>query len=197
MLQLLKKIHMYAGLLTFTALVVYGVSGLMDSSLPAWSEREAPPTTERFVPFETPPDLGDKEVADLVYARLDRPLTGPPPDYAIRRDQDHNLVVNFYTVNGVRSVTVHEAEQQLRVATAQGGMVSFVTGMHGSLMMHASPRFLTVSWAAYNEAGLWSLGFMALSGIILWLSTRPRYVWARVAFIAGNGTFALLYWLMR
>ena len=188
---------MYAGLFTFTALVVYGVSGLMDSSLPAWSEREAPPTTERLVAFKTPSDLGDKEVADLLYAHLDMPLTGPPPDYAIRRDEDHNLVVNFYTANGVRTVAVHEAEQQLRVVTAQGGIVSFVTGMHGSRMTYASPRFLTVAWAAYNEAGLWSLGFMALSGTILWLSTRPRYIWARVAFVAGNGTFAILYWLMR
>jgi hypothetical protein len=188
---------MYAGLFTFTALMVYGVSGLMDSSLPAWSQRQAPPATERNVAFDIPGGLSDKEVADVVYAYLDMPLTGPAQDYSMRRDAEHHLVLSFYTVNGVRTVTVLEAERQLKVVTAQGGMVSFVTGMHGSRMMYASPRFLTVAWAVYNEAGLWSLGFMALSGTILWLSTRPRFVWARVAFVAGNCAFIAVYWLMR
>lgn len=197
MLWLFKKIHMYAGLFTFTALMVYGISGLMDSSLPAWSEREPPPTTERIVEFEAPPDLDDKEVADLIYAYMDMPLTGPPANYAVRRDTDQNLVVSFYTVNGVRTVTALESEQQLKVVTAEGGMVSFVTGMHGSRMTYASPRFLTIAWAVYNEAGLWALGFMALSGVVLWLATRPRYLWGRVAFIAGNAVFVTLYWLMR
>lgn len=188
---------MYAGLFTFTALMVYGLSGLMDSALPAWSERQSPPTTEQYVRFEAPSNLSDKEVADLVYAYLDMPLTGPAADYSIGRDKDQNLTVSFYTVNGVRTVTVLEETRQLKIVRAQVGMVSFVTGMHGSRMMYASPRFLTVAWAIYNEAGLWSLGFMALSGLTLWLSTRPRFVWAQIAFVAGNGTFALLYWLLR
>ena len=188
---------MYTGLFTFTALMVYGLSGLMDSALPAWSERQAPPTTERYVEFATPANLADKDVADLVYAHLDMPLTGPAADYSIRRDKDQNLTVSFYTVNGVRTVTVLEDAGQLKIERAHGGIVSFVTGMHGSRMMYASPRFLTLAWAIYNEVGLWSLGIIALSGLTLWLSTRPRFVWAQIAFVAGNGTFALLYWLLR
>jgi hypothetical protein len=169
----------------------------MDSALPAWSERQSPPTTEQYVRFEAPSNLGDKEVADLVYAYLDMPLMGPAADYSIRRDAQQNLIVSFSTVNGVRTVTVLEETRQLKIVRAQVGMVSFVTEMHGSRMMYASPRFLTLAWAIYNEVGLWSLGFMALSGLTLWLSTRPRFVWVQIAFVAGNGTFAFLYWLLR
>lgn len=145
---------MYAGLFTFTALMVYGLSGLMDSTLPAWSERQSPPTTEQFIRFKAPSNLGDKEVADLVYAYLDMPLTGPAADYSSGRDKDQNLTVRFYTVNGVRTVTVLEEAGQLKIVRAQGGMVSFVTGMHGSRMMYASPRFLAVAWTVISSLEL-------------------------------------------
>jgi uncharacterized iron-regulated membrane protein len=194
---LVKKLHMYAGLFTFTALIVYGLSGLIDSSLPAWSERQAPPTTEQYVPFTTPVGVSDKQLADMVYAELDLPLSGPAAEYALRRDEEQNLVVSFYTANGVRTVTVLEAKGQLRVVRAQGSLSSFITGMHGAVLRYAAPRFLTQAWAYYNEAGLWALGFMALSGVVLWLGSRSRLIWARVVFAAGNGAFLLLYWLMR
>jgi len=188
---------MYTGLFTFTALIIYGLSGLVDSSLPAWSERKAPPTTEQFVEFQAPGDLGDKELADLVYEELDMPLTGPAAEYSLRRDADRNLVVNFYTPNGFRTVTVLERDGRLKIVRSRGGMASFVTGMHGSLLRYAAPRFLTRAWGYYNEAGLWALGFMALSGVALWLGTRPRFVWAQAAFVSGNVVFLTLYWLIR
>jgi hypothetical protein len=196
-LPLVKKLHMYAGLFTFTALIVYGLSGLIDSSLPAWSQRKAPPTTEQYVLFTTPTGVSDKELGNLVYAELDLPLTGPPADYALRRDADQNLVVSFYTPNGVRTVTVLEAQGQLRIVRARAGMASFITGMHGALVRSAAPRFLNRAWAYYNEAGLWALGFMALSGLVLWLASRSRLIWSQAVFVAGNASFLLLYWLMR
>ena len=188
---------MYAGLFTFTALVVYGLSGLIDSALPAWSEREAPPTTEQFMLFAAPTGVSDKELADMIYAKLDLPLSGPAEEYALRRDDEQNLVVNFYTPNGVRAVTVLEAQGQLRIVRAQAGTASFITGMHGAVLRYAAPRFLNQAWAYYNEAGLWALGFMALSGLTLWLGSRSRLLWARAVFAAGNGAFLMLYWLMR
>lgn len=197
LLAWVKKVHMYAGLFTFTALFIYGLSGIVDSLLPAWSERQSPPTTEEYAAFQAPNDLSDKALADLVYEELNMPLTGPPADYSLRRDEAQNLVVSFYTPNGVRTVTVLENEGRLRVVRAAGGMASFITGMHGATLQYAAPRFLTQAWAYYNEAGLWALGLMSISGVILWLGTRPRLIWAQAAFAAGSGSFVLLYWLIR
>ncbi len=196
-MPIVKKLHMYAGLFTFTALVVYGLSGLIDSSLPAWSEREPPPTTEQYMQFAAPSGVSDKELADILYAELDLPLSGPAADYALRRDAAQNLVVNFYTPNGVRAVTVLEQQGQLKIVRTQGSLSSFITGMHGALLRSAGPRFLNRAWSYYNEAGLWALGFMALSGLVLWLGSRSRLIWARAVFASGNVAFLLLYWLMR
>jgi hypothetical protein len=188
---------MYAGLFTFTALVVYGLSGLIDSALPAWSERQSPPTTEQFMLFAAPTGVSDKQLADIVYAELDLPLSGPAAEYALRRDAGQNLVIDFYTPNGVRTVTVLEQLGQLKIVRAKSGLASFITGMHGAVLRYAAPRFLSLAWAYYNEAGLWALGFMALSGLVLWLGSHSRLIWARAVFAAGNGAFVLLYWLMR
>lgn len=195
--KILKKIHMYAGLLSFTALIVYGVAGLYSTSQPSWAERPYPETTIREVRFEFPGDVSDKELADAIYHRLDMPLTGPMYEWAIKRDEDQNLFLNFYTINGFRKVTALESEGLLRVEVARTHLAEFLNGAHGTTLQWASPRPLVQAWAWYNEAAIWSLILMASSGVALWLMTRPRYGPGLAAFAIGNGAFLTLYWMWR
>ena len=195
--KILKKVHMYAGLLSFTALIVYGVAGLYSTSQPPWSERPYPETTIREVPFDFPGDLNDKEMADAIYCALDMPLTGPLYEWAIRRDDDQNLFLNFYTINGFRKVTALESEGLLRVEAAHTHLAEFVNGAHSTTLQWASPRPLVQAWAWYNELAIWSLILMAASGVVLWLLTRPRYGPGLAAFAIGNGIFLALYFLTR
>lgn len=188
---------MYAGLFSFTALIMYGLTGLIDVVRPPWQEREKPPTTEELVAFEAPTDLDDMAMAQLIYETLDLPLTGPPKSYSVKRDESRRLVVKLYTPNGFRTMTLLEDEGQVLVVRSHAGWESFVAGRHGALLKYAAPRFVTRAWAYYNEAGLWSLGFMSLSGVALWLATRPGYRWAQAAFLSGNAAFLTLYWLLR
>ena len=95
MRKLIKKVHMYAGLMSFTALIVYGIAGLYSTSQPSWGDRPYPDTTFREVTFDFPETSSDKELADAIYHRLDMPLTGPMYDWAIKRDDDQNLFLNF------------------------------------------------------------------------------------------------------
>lgn len=197
MRKLIRKIHMYAGLLSFTALIVYGVSGLYTTSQPSWGERPYPDTTFREVPFVVPEDATDKQVADAVYHALDMPLTGPLWDWAIKRDDDQNLFLNFYTINGFRKVTVLEGEGLLRIESSRTNLAQFLNGAHSTTLQWASPRFLVQAWAWYNEVAIWALMLMASSGVALWLLTRPKYVPALAAFAFGNGVFLALYWFAR
>jgi hypothetical protein len=60
---------------------------------------------------------------------------------------------------------------------------------HYVLLMHL--------WTYYTEFSIYSLIAMALSGIYLWLASRPGYIWGQVAFVAGCGIFIVLYVLAR
>ena len=197
MRKLIRKIHMYAGLLSFTALIVYGISGLYSTSQPSWGERPYPQTAFREVPFDFPQDASDKELADAIYYKLDMPLTGPLWNWAIARDKDQNLFLNFYTINGFRKVTALEAEGLLRIETSRTTLAQFVNGAHSTTLQWASPRFLVQAWAWYNEVAIWALMLMAASGVVLWLLTRPKYAPALAAFVLGNGAFLALYWFAR
>ncbi|MEC8992509.1 MAG: hypothetical protein VX656_14795 [Candidatus Latescibacterota bacterium] len=53
------------------------------------------------------------------------------------------------------------------------------------------------SWAVYMEFSLWSLIFMALSGVYLWLASRPGHRWAQICFGAGTAIFILFYAAVR
>ncbi|MCB9384976.1 MAG: PepSY domain-containing protein [Bryobacterales bacterium] len=195
--KLLKRIHMYAGLMSFTALIVYGLAGLYSTSQPPWSERPYPETQVREVPFEFPASGSDKELADAIYRHLDMPLTGPMYDWALKRDDDQNLFLNFYTVNGFRKVTALESQGLLRVESSRTGLWQFVNGAHSTTLQWAAPRFLVQGWAWYNELAIWSLLLMAGSGIALWLMTRPGYVPGVVSFALGSGMFVTLWLLAR
>ena len=73
MRNIVIKLHIYAGLLTFAQLVIYGVAGLVATV------QEAPRPTvvasERDVPFTPSSSATDKQVADEVYRTLALPPT--------------------------------------------------------------------------------------------------------------------------
>ena len=194
MRRLIKKIHMYAGLFSFTAFIVYGAAGL-HATFPV--APRARPGGERYVDFIAPGGMSDKEVADQVYRAIDLPLTGPVPGYALRRDASQHLRLNFYTPNGTRRVTVLEEEHRLRIESDRSRLLPFMDNLHSATVANASPRFLMLAWGWYNEVAIWSLLLMSVSGVYLWLASRPGHRWAQIAMAAGTGAFLVLYWVTR
>ena len=43
----------------------------------------------------------------------------------------------------------------------------------------------------------WAFGFLTLTGLYMWLATRPRLVWAWVTFGAATVVFGLLWMVTR
>ena len=78
MRNLVLKLHIYAGLLTFAQLMLYGVAGLVASAQTA-AERPKIPHTIRHIPFTIAASATDQQVADDVYRTLRLPLTRPMP----------------------------------------------------------------------------------------------------------------------
>ena len=195
--SLVKKLHMYLGLLNCSILFVFGIAGLTATFRPAPENRRPPDSTARYESFTVPPGLTDKQAADRVYEHLSLPLTAPVPNFAMRRDRDNNLAFNFYTVNGIDRVTVLEKENRLRIDTTRNTIWQYFDGLHTTTLRVASPDWRLRLWGFYNELAIWSLIAMAVSGVYLWLSSRPRFRAAQYSFAAGSGAFVLLYLLTR
>jgi hypothetical protein len=192
MQALVRKIHIYAGLLTFAHLILYGIAGLV-ATLQAGPERPKDVQAVRYVPFTIPASSTDKQVARLVYDTLKLPLTRPMPEWALRRTPEHHLLLDFYTINGIHRVTVLEDEQRLRVEEIRNNAWLFLADIHAATPGDGEAPALIRAWAIWNEAAMWSLLGFCISGAYLWLAMRPRLVWAWAALAVTTTVFSILW----
>ena len=188
-----KQIHMYAGLLTFIAFVVWGVTGVHAVFLPKPGEFTPPPVSSvREVPYEAPGDLDDRELAKAIFEAIDIPLAGGR--YNIHRDDDLNLAFNVFTINGGREVTFLEEEGTVRVDHRRNSIWGYISSMHTA---HSGRHTLTpaaIAWGYFNEFSVWAFLFMSLSGVYMWLATRPGIRWAQLS-LAGMAALTLALWI--
>ncbi len=196
MTALVRKLHIYAGLLIFTQLIVYGIAGL-SATFASGLERPKIPASVRYVPFTVPHSSTDKQVAELVYRTLNLPMNRPIPDWFLRRTADHHLLLDFYNLNGIRRVVVLEDEGKLRIENIHHSMWLFLGDAHAVTPAdREAPRLVRI-WSFWNEAGIWTLLGFCVSGVWQWMAYRPRYAWAWAAFAAGAISFAGLWVVFR
>ena len=188
----IRKIHIYAGLLTFAQLMVYGIAGLVAALYPG-GERPKEPQSIRYVPFAVPPSSTDKEVAALVYKTLNLPMARPVPDWYLRHTADNHLLLDFYNINGIRRVVVLEAEGRLRLEQIHNSIWLFLEDIHAATPGDDSAPWLVHLWACWNELAMWTLLAFCVSGLWLWLASRPQYAWAWVLLASGIGSIAILW----
>jgi uncharacterized iron-regulated membrane protein len=193
---LVRRLHIYAGLLTFAQLTLYGIAGLVASVQPGL-ERPKQVRAVRYEPFDAEPGATDKEVARAVWQALQLPLTRPMPDWFLQHTADGDLQLDFYNVNGIYRVVVLEKEKRLRIESIRNALGLFLSDMHAATTGdREAPQFARV-WAVYNEAGMWCLLGFCVSGVYLWLITRWRDPWAWVSLASGGGALALVCGVMR
>ena len=181
MFDWVKKIHMYSGLFTFTALTVWGITGIHAVSLPSPGGYSPPDVSSvREVPYDAPGNLDDPALAKKIFEAIDVPLAGG--HYNIHRDDDLNLSFFVFTYNGRRDVTLLEEKGLVRIAHRKNAFSGFLSSMHASHSRRGPKALPARMWAFYNEFSLWAFTFMTFSGVYLWAATRPRLRWAQLSF---------------
>ena len=196
MYRWVQRIHMYAGLLTFTAFVVWGVAGIESVFLPApgeWAPPEVAETVE--VPFEAPGDLDDKALAERIKQALAPPMTGNPA--LVARNADGNLEFKLFSPNGRRDVVYLEDRDAVRMENRRVGLPGYLSWMHAASRRRSPDAAAAKAWGLYNEISLWAFVFMTFSGVYLWLATRSRMRWAWWTSAAGAAVFAALWFAVR
>jgi len=196
MTWLIRKIHIYAGLLTFAQLMIYGIAGVVAAIYPG-GERPKTPQSVRYVPFAIPPSSSDKEVAALVYKTLDLPMARPVPDWYLRHTAENHLLLDFYNVNGIRRVVVMEKEGRLRVEEIHNSLWLFLEDIHAATPGDEGAPRLVHLWACWNDLAMWTLLSFSVSGLWLWLAARALYGWAWALLAAGVGAIAVLWSVFR
>ncbi len=188
----IKKIHIYAGLLNFTILCVFGAAGLVvTAEAPDIFHGGSEPDVST-VPFQAPGSASDKEVGNLIGAQLQPKHAGKAN---VRRNGQHQLEADFYSVNGLVRATYLESEGQLKVETRRNSIWRFLDNAHATTIQETASDWAPWAWSRYIELSIWSLMLMALTGTWLGLTTRWNYWWTKASFIAGTIGFAV-FWMV-
>ena len=189
--NLVIKLHVYAGLLTFAQLTLYGIAGLVATA--QHGPRPQIAADSRYVPFNAPPSATDQQVADEVFRTLNLPLTRPMPGWFLRRTADNDLLLDFYNINGIWRDVVHERENRLRIDAIHNSTWLFLNDVHAATTGDdEAPRIVRV-WAFYNEFAMWCLLAFCASGVYLWLSAQARPWWAWCCLGVSGAAFAALW----
>ena len=188
-----KKIHMYAGLLTFSAFVVWGVTGVHGGfGGPPGSYTPPPVSSTREIPYQADGRLNDQDLSKAIFEAVEIPLAGGR--YNVHRDDDLNLAFNVFTINGGREVTYLEKEGVVRVDHRVNSIWGYLSSMHTA---HSGRHKLTASviaWGYFNEFSTWAFLFMTVSGVYLWIATRPGLRWAQLS-LGATAVVTLALWI--
>jgi hypothetical protein len=188
-----KKIHMYSGLLTFTAFVVWGVTGVHAVFLPRPGEFQPPPVSSlREIPYQAAGDLDDKQLAEAIFDTIAIPLAGGR--YNVHRDEQLNLAFNVFTINGGREVTFLEEQGIVRVEHRANNLLGYLSSMHTAFSRRHVLSTAAIAWGYFNEFSTWAFLFMTFSGVYMWFATRPGLRWAQLSF-AGMTALTLALWI--
>jgi hypothetical protein len=188
---------MYTGLLNFSILFAFGITGLLATVEQSGINVRRGGSAVDTRGFKVPPNLTDYQAALAALNFLNLPLVSPPADNAVHRDRQDNVTFSVYSANGAQQVTLIEAENRIRIETRRNDIWHFLENLHATTLNTLTSDLRIRMWAWYTEFAIWSLIAMVLSGVWLWLSSRPTYFWAGISLVAGNGAFLVLYFLAR
>jgi hypothetical protein len=190
----IRKVHMYLGLVNFTLLILFGLAGLVVTAEAPdiFRQKDGPAVSSRE--FTAPPGASDREVAQLLAGSMAPPHANAP---VVRRNAANQLVVEFYSVNGMTRITLAESEHRAQVQTFRNSIWRFIDNAHATTIGERSESAAVHAWAWYIELSIWSLVAMALTGLWLGVSTRGKFRWTPISLAAGCAAFVLLYWLER
>jgi hypothetical protein len=190
----IKKIHMYLGLLNFSILCVFGMAGLVvTAEAPDIFHAGVEPAVA-MVDFQAPGSASDKEVGALIGDKL-RPAHAGAGN--VRRNEQHQLVADFYSVNGLVRATLLEGEGKLRVETRRNSIWRFIDNAHATTPQEDNHDLATNAWGWYIEISIWSLLLMAVSGLWLGIAARWNYWWTKASFAFGTVLFFAFYWSLK
>lgn len=196
MYEWVKKIHMYAGLLSFMAFAVWGVAGIESAFLPPPGGYEPPDVSDRKeFPFESPGDLDDKEVGQRIFRASGVRMGGGV--YNIHRNEQGNLAFFLFTWNGRRDFTYLEDQKLVRIEFRNNDMAGFLSSMHTAFSRRHPPELPAQLWGYYNELSTWAFLFMTVSGVYMWIATRPNLPWARICAAGAVAAGAILWVVVR
>jgi len=188
MRSLLLKLHIYAGLLCSSYLLIFGISSLN------FHHNFGKPRTEK-VTWERSLKLGDfgNDMALSEAVREALGLIGWPLPWETRRDHLGNFHFGLSRPGKHYAIHVLFNENRVRVEETRKGFWAVANSLHARMGVPSSP-FMSL-WSVYTELCTWVVLFSAASGVYLWTRRqKERFIgWILLAGASGTSLVFMVY----
>jgi hypothetical protein len=188
MRSFLLKVHIYAGLLCSSYLLIFGITSLN------YNHNFGKPRNEKLT-WERSLKLGDTEndtaLSEAVRDALG--LIGWPLPWETHRDDYGNFHFGLARPGKHYSIHVLLNEDRVRVEETRKGFWAVVNSLHGPARVPSSS--FMVLWGAYTELCTWVVLFSAASGVYLWTRrSGERFIgWVLLGCAAGMSLLLMAY----
>ena len=182
MRSLLLKIHLYAGLLCSSYLVIFGLSSLN------YNHHFGEPGDTRLPSWERAMQVTDREDTRALSNEVTEALglIGWTIPWRTHRDDDGNLHFDISRPGRKHTVHVYFDEGRVEVEPTRTGIWSIVNSLHALMRLPYSP-FMSL-WGVYTELCTWVVLFSAGTGVYLWTRRRRERLIGWAILAAGSGT---------
>ena len=185
---LLLKVHIYAGLVCSSYLLIFGISSLN------YNHHFGKPGKET-VRWERSLKLVDME-NDMALSEAVRDalsLIGWPLPWETRRDDHGNFHFGLSRPGKKYTIQVLFDENLVIVEETRRGFWAVVDSLHARMGVPSSP-FMGL-WAAYSELCTWVVLFSAASGVYLWTRRqKERFIgWILLGCASGTSLLFMVY----
>jgi hypothetical protein len=182
MYQLIRKIHLYCGLIILAYLMMYFVSGYVMVHRP-WFLTAQPPVTTETVPFPATREQSPEKLAAQVQEHLK--LVGRIQFAGGQPNNQPPGMVRFWISRPRASIRVEvpTGEQHVRVITQRWNWVATLIVIHKVQGYDGEMRFNLFSF--FGDLTGVSMIVFALSGVYLWWKRTKNRLWGILCLTAS------------
>jgi hypothetical protein len=188
MRSFLLKVHIYAGLLCSSYLLIFGISSL-NFNHGFGKPGDEKVVWQRSLKVEDMPD--NEALSASVRDALG--LIGWPVTWEIHRDDRRNLRFSLERPGKKYSIHVLFDENRVRVEETRTGFWAVINALHAHMGLPSS-GFMNL-WAAYTELCTWVVLFSAASGVYFWTQRRSERLigWILLGCASGSSLLFMGY----
>ena len=191
MYHLLRRIHLFTGLILLVFVAMYFISGYIIIHAEWFGGRE-PKTSTRTEAVDLPPNLTDAALVSVVQQALELRGQSSTPEHR----KDGSIRINFTRPGTVFQVSIAPGNRQATITLKSFGFAGIANGMHRLRGYHGG--WLYWIWSLMYDLASFALIVFAFTGVILWYkSTMHRGIgWACLATSFGFTTAMILYLML-
>jgi hypothetical protein len=180
MYNLIRKIHLYSGLIIVIFLMMYFVSGFMMVHRP-WFVAAPPAPTTQTATLQSTGAQTNEQLAAAVQKQL-----GLPGRIQFPQKQPDNLLRFWVNHPGTMTrVDVSTRNSRIDLSTQRVGLVGTLIMLHKVAGYDSQPLF--DAYAFFCDLAGTSMILFPISGIYLWWKTAKNHLWGILCLLASCG----------